>query len=311
LSVVQDEWEQIRQRWDLDEAAPTLVAAGANRVFRSRRRDEVVYVRITSPSHRSTAQVVAEMRWMEALAQAGCRVAAPLRSHQGALVEPIQREAALHPVVCVSGAPGRPAKKPEDDRTPVIESWASLLADLHHHARHWPKAERPIWRDDPVFQMAWQATDPEVAKARHALTELVTWLDSLPHDDSFGLTHADLHLGNLAVAEGDVVTAFDFDDACYHWFAHDLGVAITSIRKAAWEHPGVFDAAALERQFLDRYFEEGPLAPSWRDSVDAFVRYRVALSACWARRALETGQLDDSMVTWYRRSLPWWLKQLG
>jgi Ser/Thr protein kinase RdoA (MazF antagonist) len=296
----------------LDEGEPTLVAAGANRVLRSRRNGEVVYVRITSPSHRSPAQVAAEMQWMEALAQAGCRVVAPLRSQEGALVEPIQRGAAPQPVVCVSGAPGRHAKKPEDDRRPVIESWASLLADLHRHARRWPNAERSLWREDPDFQMAWQATDPEVAKARRALTELVTWLDSLPRDaDAFGLTHADLHLGNLAVAEGDIVTAFDFDDACYHWFAHDLGVAITSIRKAAWEHPGAFDAAALERHFLDHYFEASALAPAWRDSVDAFVRYRVALSACWARRALETGQLDDSRVTWYHRSLPWWLQQLG
>jgi Ser/Thr protein kinase RdoA (MazF antagonist) len=142
------------------------------------------------------------------------------------------------------------------------------------------------------------------------LGQLERWLRALPADgDGHGLTHADLHLGNLNVADGSV-TAFDFDDACLHFYLHDVAVAVTSIRKAGWEHPGRFDARAAEDRFVDQYFRQGALDRRWLARLEAFVAYRLALSACWGSRAREIGELDQALEGWFERSLPWWLEQL-
>jgi Ser/Thr protein kinase RdoA (MazF antagonist) len=302
--------------WQIDdEPPPELVRQSANEVYRARRDGQVVYLRVIPDSHRSAGEVEAELSWMRALAAAGVRVARPIPSTSGRLVEAgltMAGEAAS--LACFEAAPGRLACKPEDYRAPVIDSWAALLADLHRPARQPPPAVdrgRPRWDQDRVFQMAREAGDARTAPAQTALRALVGWMQGLDRGPgAFGLTHADLHLGNLTVDADGQVTAFDFDDSCQHWFVHDLAVAVTSIRKADWEYPGRFDAAAVERRFVERYFAAGVLDGGWRARLEAFVAYRVALSACWASRAAELGQLDAEMQAWFGRSLPWWLRQL-
>lgn len=145
--------------------------------------------------------------------------------------------------------------------------------------------------------------------------QLVSWIKAQPRSrSSFGLTHADLHLGNLSILrEGPQtsVVAFDFDDACEHFFLHDLAVAVASIRKAAWESPGAFDEQGIERGFLAAY-TEAAAGFSWQpEDLERFVAYRIALSACWASRSRALGELDEDLTGWFRRSLPWWLSQLA
>jgi amicoumacin kinase len=295
------------------------VRRSSNEVLRGQRRGKPVYLRITPPGHRNRQELLAELTWMQALRHAGLRVARPLRSTAGALVEQIAwgEEAGCREVVCAvafAAAPGRLARKPDDYTPDVLASWATLLADLHRHARdNRPpgSAARQRWDQDQVFLTAQEDEAPETRVAQQHLRALVDWLremDTAP--DGFGLTHADLHLGNLTV-ENQVVTAFDFDDSCHHWFVHDLAVAVTSIRKAGWEYPGRFDPAVAESIFLERYFARGVLAGRWRPLVERFVAYRIALSACWASRARQTGQLDQEHIIWFERSLPWWLGQLA
>jgi amicoumacin kinase len=304
--------------WDLDEAAPpVLVSDSGNQVFRARRGGETVYLRVTPASYRSGREVEGELRWMGALAAAGLRVVPPVPSTAGRLVEETQADGQPAWVSCVRAGPGRPAHKPGDYRPPLIASWASLLADLHAQARARAPSDsgRRAWDEDRVFETALQASAPETQPAQEQLRLLVAWMRRLPRSpDSFGLTHADLHLGNLTVhgagAAEDQVTAFDFDDACHHWFVHDVAVAVTSIRKAAWEHPGAVDAPGAEATFLDTYARREVLPPRWIDRLEAFVAYRLALSACWAGRSHALGQLDADMTAWYHRSLPWWLDQL-
>src|SRR6185369_11498638 len=127
---------------------------------------------------------------------------------------------------------------------------------------------RHAWDRDRVYLTAREATDARSRPAQEVLRALVAWMATLDTGrDGFGLTHADLHLGNLAV-DGHAVTAFDFDDACHHWFLHDVAVAVTSMRKAAWEYSGQVDADAVEGRFLLRYLGRGVLAPVWRARLE-------------------------------------------
>jgi Ser/Thr protein kinase RdoA (MazF antagonist) len=288
---------------DLDRA-PTLVRRSINEIWRAHRSGREVYLRITPAHHRGVGDVAAELSWMEALAAAELRVVRPLRSEGGELLVGSGPVAA-----CFTAAPGRAARKPDDYRAPVLISWAGLMADLHRHARLAP-AQRPLWHEDRVYRVARAAHDEATKPAQVLLGELASWLDGLPtSSDGFGLTHADLHLGNLAVDEAGAVTAFDFDDSCQHWFVHDVAVAVTSIRKAAWEYPGHFDAGVAEAQFLAAYAAAGGVT-AWLPRLEAFVAYRIALSACWASASLALGELDEELTAWFARSLPWWLGSL-
>jgi Ser/Thr protein kinase RdoA (MazF antagonist) len=300
--------------WGIDDRAPLeLVTRGSNEMWRGVRQGATVYLRVTPDRHRERQEVQAELDWMATLADAGARVVRPLAARGGALVVESALDGRPAWAACFTAAPGRPARKPDDFVDPVLDSWAGLLADLHRHARAHPaggSGGRRPWHGDRVFLTARQARDPRVAAAQEMLGQLEGWLRALPADgDGHGLTHADLHLGNLNVADGSV-TAFDFDDACLHFYLHDVAVAVTSIRKAGWEHPGRFDARAAEDRFVDQYFRQGALDRRWLARLEAFVAYRLALSACWGSRAGEIGELDQALEGWFERSLPWWLEQL-
>ena len=298
--------------WRIGGEPPVLVRRSSNDVYRATRSGRTVYLRVTPASHRTAREVQGELSWMQALADRGLRVVRPIPSASGRLVERARVAGNPASLACFEAAPGSLARKPDDYRPPVLESWAALLADLHEQSRARPGTDsgRGRWDQDRVFETARQASASDTAPAQATLRALVAWMRGLDAGrDVFGLTHADLHLGNLTVEDGRVTT-FDFDDACHHFFLHDVAVAVTSIRKAASEYPDRFDAADAEARFLAHYFRRGLLGPDWRARLEPFVSYRIALSACWASRAAETGQLDADMTAWFHRSLPWWLQQL-
>jgi Ser/Thr protein kinase RdoA (MazF antagonist) len=303
---------------------PVLVRRSWNEVFRCTRGAETLYVRVTFPDHRPRAELVAEVDWMRSLHAAGVPVARPLPSLGGAYVEEVEHGGRPAFAIALGAAPGHPGRKPQDYTPAVVEAWAALLAALHGHARHYrpPGPERrPSWRTDRVLALALAARDEESRFAQGPLRDLVSWMEGLPTGpETFGLTHADLHPGNLAVDSGPGLagprlTAFDFDDSCEHFFVHDLAVGVTSLRKAAWEYPGAVDGPALEAAFLTAYARAAagdPVAtPVGRAPIERFVHYRIALSACWAGRARELGELDADMDAWFRRSVPWWAQQLA
>ena len=302
--------------WALDPERQ-LVRQSANEVYRCRRGAETLFVRLTFPEHRARAEIEAEVAWMRSLGVAGVRVVEPVASRAGAWVETVEHDGRQAYAIVTRAAPGRVGRKPQDLTVAVVGAWGRLLADLHAHARGYaPPAEgrRPSWDADRVLLTALLDRSAETTWAQEALRALVAWMHGLPRTRAqFGLTHADLHVGNLAIADdggATVVTAFDFDDACEQFFVHDLAVGVTSLRKAAWEYPGQVDADALVPAFLDAYARAGALDESAHERLERFVAYRIALSACWAGRSHATGQLDAEMDAWFRRSLPWWQANL-
>ncbi len=142
-------------------------------------------------------------------------------------------------------------------------------------------------------------------------------------DSNFGLTHADLQAANLHVltsgnatdaADGVAeVAAFDFDDACYHFYAHDVAVAVTQLRKTALEGsiPGDSSSSSesLEQEFIESYASRRSLSQDelrqLHDWLPRLVRYRASLIICWASREMATGKLTGPVAEqWFANSLP-------
>ncbi len=137
------------------------------------------------------------------------------------------------------------------------------------------------------------------------------------------------------------VAAFDFDDSCYHFFAHDVAVAVTQLRKAGLE--GLTQAAELEEIFIKQYLfsrssrnmaigknlgggegeeahseckgqsntteEEGDSEEGRERQLRAWlphlVSYRASLIICWASAEKISGKLaGPAGEEWFAKSLP-------
>ena len=133
----------------------------------------------------------------------------------------------------------------------------------------------------------------------------------------FYFSAVDLQITNIhVIAESDIegtqIAVFDFDDSCYHFFVHDIAVAITQMRKSALEASfcGLKQSAEEEeKRFLDVYLNRRGLGEAQeqqlRQWLPRFVRYRAALIVCWASEERRTGGLTGpAAVAWFSKSLP-------
>jgi Ser/Thr protein kinase RdoA (MazF antagonist) len=103
--------------------------------------------------------------------------------------------------------------------------------------------------------------------------------------DTFGLIHADLRLANLMV-DGDRLTAIDFDDCGFGWWAYDLASALSFIET----DPRLPELIA---QWVSGYTRIAPLRPEDRAMIPSLILLRRVLLTAWlATRADSDTALD-------------------
>jgi Ser/Thr protein kinase RdoA (MazF antagonist) len=296
------ELQEILESWELEPTCEPLRSSWHN-IFRVRREGRCLYLRIT-PSLRNPDEVLAELEWMQQLERDGLPVVKVHRHSSGDLMQRRQLASGLVSVCCFEEAPGRLTQKHLDFRAPVIKNWATLLFQLHEQARAYlpahPTARRPLWHQDSVLQVAVGEARLSEEPEAPVFLRLIDRFRGAEAGSELTLTHADLHFGNLTINESnDALYAFDFDDACYHFPEHDVAVALVSIRKAAWEHPGLFDARPLETLFIETY--AGTVS-----DLDLWCAYRIGLSFFWALGSVRADAFDDERTAWLQKSTPWW-----
>jgi Ser/Thr protein kinase RdoA (MazF antagonist) len=91
--------------------------------------------------------------------------------------------------------------------------------------------------------------------------------------ETFGLIHADLRLANLMV-NGDTLTAIDFDDCGFGWWAYDLAAALSFIET----DPRLPDLIAA---WVQGYTRINPLTPQDRAMIPALIFLRRVLLTAW------------------------------
>ncbi|MDB5083185.1 MAG: putative phosphotransferase enzyme family, partial [Bacilli bacterium] len=112
------------------------------------------------------------------------------------------------------------------------------------------------------------------------IENLIGRLKLLPKDkDSYGLVHSDLHQKNFFVQNGSI-TAFDFDDAGYHFFISDISIILYSaICYPAKKSDDQSEFAKLFfHHFMEGYHSENRLDSFWYDTIPDFIRMRHALA---------------------------------
>lgn len=281
--------EQVRDalsRWVLPEDAVRRPRHGAvNAVFEVQARGSSAFLRLISASWRSWADVDAELAFVEHLARSGCRVARPVPSRSGALMEEVGGWFAT----MFEEAPGaliEPGASGWGEA--MARAWGETLARQHlAQAGFEPPAAtwRRDWRAEPVLVQGIEAlhrTDPAAHEAAwRVLAAVEDYAEAL---GLVGVIHADLAPQNFRWSLSGGVAAFDFDNVCRHWLLYDFAVARSVLTR--------FDGAERLMSWIRAGYEAVAPLPGDLGLLDVLVRLRLLYVLCDRLWMAETYSLD-------------------
>lgn len=238
-------------------------------------------LRLHRQGYHTKAEIASELAWLTALQDLpGLNAVRPVPGAQGLVTEIDGRFlVAFAPIAGQELQPG-------DDLARWFAPLGEITARLHLHARQWtpPRGfSRKRWDVETILgpQPHWghwrqaQGLDaPGAALLERATDKLALVLTACgTGPESFGLIHADLRLANLMVA-GDTLTAIDFDDCGFGWWAYDLAAALSFIET----DPRLPDLIA---RWCEGYARAAPLRPEDRAMIPALIFLRRVLLTAW------------------------------
>lgn len=219
---------RVADEWDLDPDATSVLRDGMNHVLGATRRDGTeVILRVTDASHRSFAEIQAEVDWVEHLADGGCAVSRPLRSRQDRLVRTETEDGrAFHSVVFtkIVGQEVLP-QNPETWTPALFEAWGEAVGRLNRVSEGYTgSAARPEWSEMSELtclpRLRGRLRDDVLDRCEGYLRDLAA-----QPTKQYGLIHNDVKPDNFYVVDGRV-ELFDFDEACRCWLVQDLLVPL-------------------------------------------------------------------------------------
>jgi Ser/Thr protein kinase RdoA (MazF antagonist) len=242
-------------------------------------------LRLSYRPDRPVEMIQAELHFVEYLAQGGVRVARPVLSNNGHLIEVIP--AGEISFVSVAFARGKGMRVPDNgyryrQGAPIEEyfqNWGQVLGQMHRLAKTYQPLSEAIRRPEWHYWEDFRAFPygERLPTIQQKFDQLIAELHALPKDaDSYGLIHNDFNDGNFTVDydNGDI-TVFDFDDCCYFWFMYDIacawegGIGRTMFRPL--EQRRVFMEHYME-EVLTGYHRENTLSDEWLMRLPLFLR---------------------------------------
>lgn len=279
------------ERYDFSpDAKATLISVSENAIYRvdDPHTGRSAALRIHRPGDHSDTAIRSELRWMDALREAGV-VETPqvisARSGCRVITVDVDGIGAPRAVVVFEWLPGEP---PGDERDLIsaFRVLGELAAKMHLHGQSWA---RPRWfeRYTCDFEVAlgsgarwgrWQDgfdIDPE---GRQILTRLDSEIQRRLTEygtqaDRFGLAHSDLRLANLLVEEGHVYV-IDFDDCGFTWYMYDFATAVSFLE----DDPRLLELMAA---WVDGYRVHRPLQPEDLEILPTLIMFRRLILMGW------------------------------
>lgn len=254
------------ERWEADPGSLAHLATSGNAVHRFTRSGAPHILRLTVPSHRTAAHTEAEMAFLEHLNACGVRVNAPVRSVAGRSVEIVDGVSA-----CVlTWVPGIVVTADSEHwNQRFFREWGASLARIHAAARTYRGPARWEWRDegliaeaDVLIPAGDRAVRDEFARVMRALDDVAAGAERC------GMIHADFAPGNFHYVPGAGIHAFDFGNCCSHWFAADLAISLSVLRRRP-------ERDRLREWLLDGYREVAPLPPGTLETLDLLLQLRI------------------------------------
>jgi Ser/Thr protein kinase RdoA (MazF antagonist) len=224
--------------------------------------------------------IASELTWLEALAEGGFLVQRPLRTREGSLVaSPALDGAGKVPATLLTWLGGRHISVtdagPDQDAALEVECFGELVGRLHEFSARWtppPGFVRPSYDEDyfqRLFARLLHKVDPAVFSQEVFWTlqatcrKIIDDIHRLPVEpETWGMIHADLHMGNILVQDGAAqpsIVPIDFSFCGFGHYLFDLSVCLTG---------GLNQA--LRPAFLKGYRARRPLAESALGVAEAF-----------------------------------------
>jgi Ser/Thr protein kinase RdoA (MazF antagonist) len=240
---------------------------------------------ITLLNHRqgyhSKPEIASELAWLTALQDLpGLNAVRPIPGAQGLVTEIDGRF-----LVAFAPIDGQELQ-PGDDLARWFAPLGEITARLHLHARQWTPPQgfsRKRWDVETILGPNphwghWRQAQGLSPKGEALLARATDTLATKLHaygtgPKVFGLIHADLRLANLMV-NGDRLTAIDFDDCGFGWWAYDLASALSFIET----DPRLPD---LITRWCEGYSRISPLRPEDRAMIPSLIFLRRVLLTAW------------------------------
>lgn len=252
-------------RWPLHATRIELAARRENLVFRvATEAGQNFALRIHRPGYRSSAELISELAWMDALGHGGLMVPTPLKSLAGHFLEEVDGRR-ISVLSWLSGVPLGRSGTPLciENRESVFHALGQTLARLHAISDAWkspPGFIRPRWDiagllgPEPLWGAFWE--NPLLDEhQRHTLglarTVAREELERLGPSLDRGLIHADCVRENVLLDHGRI-QLIDFDDSAFGFRLFDVATALLKNRMEAG-YP------ALEAALCDGYRSLRPL----------------------------------------------------
>lgn len=264
--------------YGLPEDTPlTLLNRSENETWRA----GGLILRLHRQGYHTRPEIASELAWLTALQDLpGLNAVTPIPGAQGLVTD-------LDGRFLVAFAPIEGEElQPGDDLAHWFAPLGEITARLHLHSRNWTPPEsfaRKRWDVETILgpQPHWghwkqaQGLDPKgEALLTRATDALATKLRAYGTGrETFGLIHADLRLANLMV-DGDRLTAIDFDDCGFGWWAYDLASALSFIET----DPRLPD---LIGRWVTGYTRIAPLRAEDRAMIPSLIFLRRVLLTAW------------------------------
>jgi Ser/Thr protein kinase RdoA (MazF antagonist) len=262
-------------------------------------------LRINRPGYQSTANIQSEIVWLSALRAAGFGVPAPF---QGRLVT-AQVDEVPEPRDCVlfrwlNG----------EFRTDTLSSDEAALigntmARLHEFSRRWvppPEFDRQqthawAFQDQPsvgIGSPSSQVSEEDRAVLLRVDAQSRRMLRSYPKTaETFGLIHADLHVGNLLFEDGHL-NIIDFDDTGWAFLLYDFAATLAF----QVSRPNYREVRAA---LLEGYAQVRPLPPGTEELLDPFIRMRLTGVCGWMIDRADNPGLRAMCRNWVHEQCGW------
>lgn len=214
-------------------------------------------LRVTHVSHRSLADVQAELEFVSFLKANGAAVSEPIAlMHVGAQDrEHVLKVEQVGEFICCQFvmAEGRLVAQ-ADWQSPLFESWGESIGQFHQLASQYqPVGEKRFdWRADANLDFA-SRIPPVETKILGLADQHFQSMRALPTDpDLYGLIHSDAHPGNFFLHDSRL-TFFDFDDCCYQWFVFDVATVLFGAVLRPWVGDSVKERETEAKNFLSAF----------------------------------------------------------
>lgn len=287
-----------------------LLGEVENFVYGFRPSEMDLILRLTHSSHRTPDQVRGELDWMDHLHRHGVNVARPILSSNQRFVEVIPARGSKFIATAFERAPGVPPSRqnPEIWGPELFREWGRTIGRMHAVTKSYvnndPAIKRDEWYQEDMIVNAIRYLPPSEGSALLDLAGCVHWLSGLPQNtDCYGMVHTDVHGGNFFYHEGRL-TVFDFDDACYNWFAYDIAMPVYHTLLG-------FPADAKEEQaefireffpaYMGGYFEENTIDNFWIEQLPKFLQLRDRVLHVFCYKKFDMENLSERQEAFMNR----------